>query len=163
MTDDNVIPMKKRKPDKGAKFTDKWGPLVAKMGHLQTPSLLLKAQDRLGLSPTQLNVLLQVMDHWWNAAANPYPSKQLIANKMGMTPRQVQRVIAELETGGFIRRIERYWPNGGKNSNEYDFTGLVKKLQKLAPEFIAIEEETRSKRRAVVRRGHNARVGGTAK
>jgi hypothetical protein len=42
---------------------------------------------------------------------------------------------------------------GGKLSNQYDFSGLVKALKKLAPEFQKADDEAREKRRAVLRKG----------
>jgi hypothetical protein len=137
-------------------FRDKWGKDVADLGFTMVPSLLFKAQQRLGLSSTQLVVLLQLADHWWDADRNPWPAKDLLSTKMGINPRQVQRVVADLETAGLVRRIDRYLPKGGKTSNEYDLKGLVRALQKLAPDFKKIEDEVRSKRRSVVRKGYTA-------
>ena len=67
-------------------------------------SLLLRAQRRLGLSPTQLAVLMQLCDFWWDSERKPYPSK---ATRLGLSPRQVQRHVAELETAGIVRRTQR--------------------------------------------------------
>ena len=54
---------------------------------------------------------------------------------MGKSPRQVQRYITELEEAGLIKRVERF--NGKKSqvNNGYLFTGLIKKLKELEPEF----------------------------
>jgi DNA-binding transcriptional regulator YhcF (GntR family) len=131
----------------------KWGLDVMQLGFTIVPSLLFKAQDRLGLSTTQLAVLLQIADHWWDADRNPWPSKGLLATKLGIKPRQVQRVIADLEKRGYVKRIVRSTHAGGKLSNQYDFSGLAKALKKLAPEFKKADDEAREKRRAVMRKG----------
>ncbi len=104
------------------------------------PSILLRAQQRLGLNPTQLAVLLQLCDYWWDHGRKPYPSKEKIGERLGLGARQVQRYMAELEDAGLLSRGERYSTNGGRLSNEYDLSGLVEKLKKIAPEFEAAKE-----------------------
>jgi len=146
---------KKAKVKKPRAFEQKWGDTVRGLGFTMVPSLLFKAQARLGLSPTQLVVLLQLLDHWWDLERHPWPSKETLSNKIGLKPRQVQRVVAELEKGGFLTRKDRFLPKGGKTSNEYNLTGLVEKLKKIAPEFKKIEDDVKSKRRAVVRKGYS--------
>jgi hypothetical protein len=151
-----VVKFSKKTKNKATGFEEKWGRDVARLGFTQVPSLLLKAQRRLGLKPTHLAVILQILDHWWDPERPAWPGKKLLSDKLGINPRQVQRVIAELESRGYIRRVERHHASGGKTSNQYDFTGLVNELKKIAPDFQAIEDETRAKRRAVVRRGYRA-------
>jgi hypothetical protein len=142
-----------KKQSKLSASEQKWGVEVMKLGFTIVPSLLFKAQNRLGLSTTQLAVLLQIMDHWWDADRNPWPSKGLLATKLGIKPRQVQRVIAELEKRGYVDRVVRSGHAGGKLSNQYDFSGLVKALKKLAPEFQKADDDARERRRAVLRKG----------
>ncbi|EKS71838.1 hypothetical protein BURK_008376 [Burkholderia sp. SJ98] len=127
----------------------KWGKPVMKLGFCVVPSVLLRAQQRLGLNPTQLAVLLQLADYWWDPDRKPYPSKQALSERLGLGPRQIQRYIAELEEEGLVRRVERRATNGGKLSNEYDLSGLVERLKKIAPEIEAANEM----KRAVTRRG----------
>jgi predicted transcriptional regulator len=132
---------------------EKWGKPVMDLGFSIVPSLLLRAQARLGLNPTQLAVLLHLADYWWDVERKPYPSKQRLADRLKLGPRQVQRYIAELEAAGLVQRIERRAPHKGKISNEYDLTGLVKKLAELASEFRKVEDEVKTSRRAVERPG----------
>jgi hypothetical protein len=56
------------------------------------------------------------------------------------------------------KRIERRGVHGGKLTNTYDLTGLVRRLQELEPEFRQVEEEIKSRRRAVSRPGGLRRV-----
>ncbi|TAJ81859.1 helix-turn-helix domain-containing protein [Reyranella sp.] len=152
---DNVVPIKPPAISKedGRQADRKWSPLVMKQGYTIVPVLLLHAQKRLGLSPPQLNVLLQIASHWWKAAQLPYPSKQLIANRMSCTPRQVQRHLTALENAGLIKRIVRKNTRQGQLSNEYSLAGLVKKLKEIAPEFEAEAEARRQNRAALEKRG----------
>ena len=59
----------------GRASEEKWGAAVMKLGFCIVPSLLLRAQRRLKLNPTQLAVLMQLCDYWWDPARKPYPSK----------------------------------------------------------------------------------------
>lgn len=146
----NVIPLRKSKKITSDQQADKkWGRPVMKAGFCIIPSILLRAQQRLGLNPTQLAVLLQLIDFWWFQEKKPYPSKQALSERLGLSPRQIQRYIAELEEAGFVKRIERRAINQGKISNEYDLSGLVEKLKKLEPEITAAAED----KRQVTRRG----------
>ena len=74
-----VIPLHTRKPGKSSE--KKWGAEVVKAGFCIIPSLLLRAQRRLHLTPTELAVLLQLCDFWWDDARKPFPSPTLTPSK----------------------------------------------------------------------------------
>ena len=151
-----VIPLR---PSKATKASErKWGKPVMDLGFCIVPSLLLRAQPRLKLNPTQLAVLMHLADYWWDVDRKPYPSKKTLGERLGLSARQVQRYIAELEAMGFVKRIERTAPHRGKLSNEYDLSGLVKRLKELEPEFRQVEEEVKTRRRAVARPGLRRRA-----
>ena len=127
----------------------KWSKAVMKLGFSILPSLIFRAQQRLGLNPTQLAILLQIADYWWDHSRKPYPSKTTLSERLGLSPRHIQRHIAELEAAGLVKRIERHAKHRGKLSNEYDLAGLVERLKQLEPEFREVAEM----RRKVSRRG----------
>jgi len=148
----------KLRPDKAAKASDeKWGAAVMKIGFSIVPSLLLRAQRRLTLSPTQLAVLLQLCDYWWDEQRKPFPSKEALAERLGLGPRQIQRHIADLEEMGLVTRVERTGRHGGRLSNTYDLSGLVQRLKEIEPDFREVEEEAKKKRRDVARPGFKRR------
>jgi predicted transcriptional regulator len=124
-----------------------------KLGFSVLPSLIFRAQGRLGLNPTQLAVLLQIADYWWDQERKPYPGKNALSERLGLSARQIQRHIADLEAAGLVKRIERRAAHRGKLSNAYDLSGLVEKLKKLEPEFRQVQEM----KRQVTRRGGLAR------
>jgi DNA-binding MarR family transcriptional regulator len=128
-----VIPFPKK--NSGKRAEDKWSRQVLKLGYTPLPNLLMRAQAKLKISPSQFNVLAQLCEHWWEADKWPYPAKDTIARRMGKSPRQIQRYITELEDAGLIERLERF--NGKKSqvNNGYRFTGLIRKLKELEPEF----------------------------
>lgn len=138
------LPTPAKKPS--AKAVAKWGKDVWELGFNSIPAILFHGQRRLGLSCNHLCVLLQLADFWWDAGRKPFPSKEELSLRIGLSERQVQRVIAELEKKGYVRRIERRLPKRGKTSNEYDLTGLVQELAKIAPEFKRAREDAKARR-----------------
>lgn len=127
----------------------KWGKAVVKAGFTIVPSILLKAQQRLGLSPAHLAILMHLCELWWIADRPPFPSKATLSQRLGIGERQIQRYLAELEEAGLVRREQRYASHGGKLSNTYHLDGLVKRLRQLAPEFLKVENEVKARREAV--------------
>ncbi|MBI1301482.1 MAG: helix-turn-helix domain-containing protein [Alphaproteobacteria bacterium] len=144
----------KKNHDKKKIASEKWGEKVMNVGYCIIPSILLRAQRRLGLSPCHLAIVLQLVDHWWDPARKPYPSKKTLSDRMGIGERQIQRYMAELEGAGLIKRISRYHPSSnGRLSNEYDFSGLVKKIKDLEPEFTQLANENKQKQQQISMRG----------
>ena len=141
-TADNVISLPTKKKQ-GRRLEDKWSPPVMKLGYTGLPNLLLKAQGKLKITPMQFNVLVQVIEHWWEAERDPYPAKDTIARRMNKSPRQVQRYLTQLEKAGMIKRIARYSGKKAQINNAYSFDSLIKKLKALEPEF---SKETEQKR-----------------
>jgi DNA-binding transcriptional ArsR family regulator len=116
----------------------KWTPEVWASGWTGIPTVLLERQASLKLTPQELNVLLQLLKHWWVADQKPFPSRAALAESIGLTPQSVQRHLTKLSAAGYIESSRRKRPDGGYTSNEYTFNGLVAALKPLAKE--AIEE-----------------------
>jgi DNA-binding transcriptional ArsR family regulator len=117
-----------------------------------TPSfriLLLRAQGRLGISPVQFNVLVHLVEHWWDADKDPYPAKDTIARRMGKSPRQIQRYLTELEEAGLVKRIERFLGHKAQTANGYSLDGLVAKLTAIEPEFRKAIEQRKLRQKKV--------------
>lgn len=128
---------------------EKWPKSTMALGYANIPTLLFWGQARLGLSSEELNVLLQLISHWWSNEKHPHPSKDSIAERMGKSSRMVQRYIGSLEKAGFIKRTSRYKLNKGQETNSYDLKGLVKKLEAIAPEFEEQKLKTKRQRAKV--------------
>lgn len=90
------------------------------------PDLLLKNQVNLGLAPTDLVVLLNILMHWWYPGQKPFPRATTIATRMGVSPRTVQRGITHLEALGLLQRVK----DGDRTY--LDPAPLVEKLAELA-------------------------------
>ena len=153
-TTENVAPEKKSRKSPASQ---KWGAKVMDSGFCMLPSLLLRAQRRLHLNPTQLAVLIQIVDHWWDAGRKPYPSKKELSQRLGIGERQVQRYLTDLEDEGLIKRIPRYADHKGRMSNMYDLQGLVDKLTELEPDFREARNQARQSRQKAASLGFKRR------
>lgn len=140
----------------------KWGADVMREGFTILPAILLRGQQRLGLNPTQTMVLIHLTDYWWQKDKNPYPAMKTIAERMGISRRQLQRYMDDLEQAGLLHRIERRAQHRGKLSNEFDLSGLVSRLKELAPEFREASEQSKALRQSVTKRGGNKQRSGRA-
>ena len=76
----------------------------------------------------------QLAEHWWRADSKVFPKKEVIAQRVGLSTRQVQRHIQRLEELKLVERKERY-RGGLRTSNEYDLSGLVEKLKAIEPDI----------------------------
>ena len=114
-----------------------WGKAVYACGYVAVPSILIQAQRRLGLSPTQLNIIVQLLDYWREPSRKPFPPKKDLAKRIGVTEKTIQNNIRDLEKAGLIRREIRKTAVGDYNTNIYHLDGLVSKVQELEPEFTA--------------------------
>lgn len=136
MTDENQEEIESSAPavSKRTNMTEadkKWGKPVMDLGFCIVPSLLLQQQHALKLKAQDLVVLLQIADHWWHADARPFPGKAELAMRLGITERQVQRIIAGLEKAGLVKREVRRNKYQARMSNYYNLDGLVQKLREL--------------------------------
>ncbi|EOV8466253.1 helix-turn-helix domain-containing protein, partial [Escherichia coli] len=119
---------------KTSSLNEKWGDEALLMGWTAIPSSLLMLQKTLGIDSVALNVLMNLTASWWETAKNPYPSQQMIADRMGTSKRTVQRAIRELENLRVleVKRTEITHPIF-KGRNVYDLSPLVEILIKLTP------------------------------
>lgn len=136
-------------PSKGGKKRSSteqiWGKKVYRHGYAGVPSILIRGQERLGLSPTQFNIIVQLLDYWFEPAKKPFPSKRELAARINVTQKTIQKNIRELETAGLIRREQRRSAAGDWTSNIYHLDGLIEKVQAIEPDF---EEEKKQRQAA---------------
>lgn len=116
----------------------KWGKRVAERGFAQIPTYLLNLNRFLDadhrLTPVELLVLYQLVGAWWKKDENPFPSMATLANRCGVSQRQVQRAINNLDRQNIISRIKRK-NSGIIASNAYSIEPLVVFLDKIASAF----------------------------
>jgi len=116
--------------------SEKWGE-VARAGFQPVPDTLLVKQQALGLDATDIVVLLNLTSFWWYRDAPPFARTNVIAKRMGVTPRTVQRSMKKLEEKGYIRRDE-YDDGAGNVLPAIYLNGLVDKLASLAKSDAAL-------------------------
>ncbi|WNG14652.1 helix-turn-helix domain-containing protein [Cystobacter fuscus] len=116
---------------------EKWGPTAWKSGWMGVPSILITHQARLGLEPSDLNVLLHLIVHWWEPTRKPFLGKKEMAKAMGgVSLRTVQRALSRLRKANYIVQRPRMRADGSHTTPEYDLTGLVTRVSELAEEEI---------------------------
>ena len=143
--------IKAKKPE--SKADQKWTPGVGQHGYSMLPNILFRYASDLRINASQQAVLLHLLAFWWDADRPPEVSKEQLAKRLGISPRQVQRHIKVLRKLGLI---EVYEPNRpGRHPNQYRFEGLVKKLGKSAQAY------RRQLKRQEYERGKAARNGRT--
>ena len=101
-TSEGKIVKLKARPDNRKASERKFGKPVMELGFCIVPSLLIQAQARLGLEAQQMNILLHLLDMWWDKDSKPFPTKELIAERMGVSTKTVQRHIAAMESAGLV-------------------------------------------------------------
>jgi hypothetical protein len=81
------------------------------------PESLLKYPDL----PPSAKLLYGRLARFAGEDGRCFPSVETLAAELGMTVRQIQRLIGKLCTAGFLRRDLRYRPNGSQTANAYVF------------------------------------------
>ena len=109
-----------------------WGKAVVGHGYAGVPSILIRAQGRLGLSPMQFSIVVQLLEYWRDPERRPFPSKRDLAERMGVTEKAIQLNMRALEKAGLIRRELRKTAAGDWDSNLYH---LVERVRALEPDF----------------------------
>ncbi|XYK82627.1 MAG: helix-turn-helix domain-containing protein [Labrenzia sp.] len=106
---------------------EKWKE-AGQAGFQLLPDVLLKNQAELGLASNDLIVLINVTMHWWYEGQRPFPRTTVIAKRMGLDPRTVQRSMKRLINLGLVRRITE---NKGTDEERevFDLSGLVDALR----------------------------------
>jgi DnaD N-terminal domain len=122
--------------ERGA-IANKWGSALD-AGFQVVPSVLIKAQSRLGLDAVDCMILLNLNLHWWKRDNLPYPPPALIARRMGVSRRTVERRLFRLQKAGWVKRLSADAMGGQPKVRKYDLSGMVERLQEAA--IIAVNQ-----------------------
>ena len=144
-------------------IVQKWGRAIGrggKTGFVAIPETLLRGQTRLGISATEMMVLINVLMHWWYHDRPPFPGNRRIAQRMGVSARTVQRAFETLEKKGLVRRNVMAFTEDGRSDSEavepagstgeqkktpyssvryLDLSGLVLRLEAIADDLRGYE------------------------
>lgn len=135
---------KKEAQERFSQNEKKWSPVLMKAGWTVLPSVILERQQALGLDALDINILLHLAKYWWYSDNPPRPSKQSIAECIGVDKSTVRRRIAQMEKDGLISRQARYDKKYGQQSNSYLFDGLIKSAMPFAEESIEAREQQKN-------------------
>ncbi len=61
-----------------------WGKKVKSHGYAAIPTILLRSQHRLGINSTQFCLLIHLLDLYWSPDRPPFPTKQQLADRIGI-------------------------------------------------------------------------------
>lgn len=119
-------------PTGEGRIYDRYGD-VSVAGFQPLPDMLLFHQAELGLKSEDLNVLLNILAHWYHPGNMPYLRTSTIAKRMGVSQRSVQRSIVRLREQRFIGRGE-----DTREGERFDVNPLLERLLPYARKKIAI-------------------------
>jgi hypothetical protein len=123
------VPEKPRKTARrSSPIADKWGTSLVS-GFQVIPNVLVRAQAHLGLDAVDVVVLLNMNMHWWKMGEFPFPRPTIIAKRMGISKRTVERRIEKLVKAGLLERVPLH---GDDNLRRYRLDGLVRRLSDAA-------------------------------
>ena len=110
---------------------EKWGSALT-AGYQVIPNVLVAAQSRLELDAVDCMILLNLNSYWWKKNDLPYPPPALIAQRMGVSRRTVERRLLRLEAKGWLKRLPSVGREGQPKIRKYDLSGMVRRLQDAA-------------------------------
>ena len=105
----------------------KWGKAID-AGFAIIPDVLIRAQRVLELDSVDLAIILNLVMHWWRADELPYPRPAVIARRIGVSTRTVERRIAALEMRGLITRLLPEKSQDKLTIRRFDLSNLVMQL-----------------------------------
>jgi DNA-binding transcriptional MocR family regulator len=110
---------------------------------------MVRAQHRLGVNPTQFCILIQLLEHWRTRERAPFPTKQQLADRIGVSQSTIQQNMQQLEKAGLVKRVKHKTASGDWGANTYHLDGLVARLEAIEPEFEEEKEQRKAARRRV--------------
>jgi DNA-binding transcriptional ArsR family regulator len=113
----------------------KWGSALD-AGFQSVPNVLIQSHRKLGLDPLDVLILLNLNMHWWTATDLPFPRASLLAERIGITRRTIERRLVKLQKAKLIERLPTEY-RGNSTIRRFRMTGLVNELTRLAQESVA--------------------------
>lgn len=140
-TDSQATPQAPYAPGE-SRIYDRYG-VVSLAGFQPLPDVLLFHQSDLQLRGEDLNVLLNILAHWYHPANMPFLRISTIARRIGVSDRTVQRSIQRLRAQGFLGRGD-----DTRAGERFDVAPLLKKLAPYARKRVAAQAANKEVREA---------------
>lgn len=146
----NIVAFPEKDPSGQPTSLEKiWGKKVKSHGYAAIPTILLRSQHRLGINSTQFCLLIQLLDLYWSPDRPPFPTKQQLADRIGIKVSSIKPNMRALEDAGLIRREQHKTAAGDWGANTYRLDGLIAKIQELEPDFAEEKKKREAARRRV--------------
>ena len=138
---------KSEKPAKSFSTEEIFGKPVLDHGFTALPNILVRGQKRLGLNPVHFNILVQLLSYYIDPKRPPFPTKQQLIDRLGVSKTTLQKHVRELEQRGYLLREQQKTAVGDYGSNIYHLGGLIEELKKMVPDFDAERNERAESRK----------------
>lgn len=129
--------------DVGSLAAAKWGQALD-AGFQIIPNVLIRGQAKLGLDAMDIVILLNLNLHWWKPDDLPFPQPRVIARRMGVSTRTVERRLETLEERGLLERLPPEKTPGHLVHRRVDLKGLVAQLQFFSRTLLSMRAQPRS-------------------
>ena len=106
----------------------RFGDALLESGHTAIPNAVLNQYAGLGVSPAEMLFVIHVWQFWWTEK-DPYPSLGTVAERMGVSRRQVRNHVAGLRRRGLLKVSQRFIDGLGQVSSEYDFRPFLEAVR----------------------------------
>lgn len=130
-------------------FENIWGKKVKAHGYAAIPTILIRSQHRLGINSTQFCLLMHLLDLYWSRDRPPFPTKQQLADRIGIKMSSIKPNMKALEKAGLIHREQHKTSAGDWGANTYHLDGLIAKIQAMEPEFAEEKKKRVAERKRV--------------
>lgn len=115
-------------------FVARYGRIIVRRGVAAVPRAIFTHQAVLGLTLQQVWFTTYIFSFQWNTAL-PYPSIEKMAEQTGYNRTHLHAIKAEMVKQGYLRLMPRINSQGGRDTNAYDFSGLLDAIKsQLQPE-----------------------------
>jgi hypothetical protein len=130
--------------DKTHTFLARYGATVLRGGIAAIPTAIFTYQALLDLSPQETWFISYILAHKWDEDL-PYPSLRKMAERTGLSVRQLHRIKDAIVEKGYLQLVPRHRAeDGGQDSNAYDFGGLFGRIEELLRADGRLVEERQS-------------------
>ncbi|RWA78223.1 helix-turn-helix domain-containing protein [Mesorhizobium sp.] len=148
--DASVIPFPTKPAETSpGSFEKIWGKKVKSHGYAAIPTILIRSQHRLGINSTQFCLLMHLLDLYWSPDRPPFPTKQQLADRIGIKMSSIKPNMKALEQAGLIRRVQHKTSAGDWGANTYLLDGLIQRIKDMEPEFAGEKAKRLAERKRV--------------
>ncbi len=115
-------------PPRDRSFLARYGAIILRGGIASIPTALYRYQGELDLTPQQVWFISAILAHKWDAEL-PYPSLKRLAEHTGVSRQKLHDYQRQLIGAGHLIVINRRTPSGGQDTNYFDFSPLLRRLE----------------------------------